>query len=37
MGKECGMQGSEGNLEYIFDWKMVRKESVKKMCVNMGG
>jgi hypothetical protein len=37
MGKECGMDGNEGNLEHIFDWKMGRKESIQKTCVNMGG
>jgi hypothetical protein len=37
MGKECGVDGIEGNLEHIFDWKMGRKESIQKTCVNMGG
>ena len=37
MGKECGMHGSEGNLEQIFDWEMGRKESIQKACVSMGG
>jgi hypothetical protein len=37
MGKECGMHGSEGNLEDIFDWKTGRKESIQEDCVNMGG
>jgi len=36
MGKECSMHGSEGNLEQIFDWKMGRRESIQKACVNMG-
>jgi hypothetical protein len=35
MGKECGMHGSECNLEQIFYWK--RKESIHIACVNMGG
>jgi len=37
MGKECSMDGSERNLEQIFDWKTGRKESIQKTCVNMGG
>jgi hypothetical protein len=37
MGKECGMHGSEGNLEQIFGWKTGGKESILKACVNMGG
>ena len=28
MGEECGMHGSEVNLEQIIDWKMGRKESM---------
>jgi hypothetical protein len=36
-GKECGADGSESNLEQIFDWKTGRKESIQKACVNMGG
>ncbi len=36
MGKECGMHGSEGNLEEIFDWKRGREESIQKVCVNVG-
>ena len=36
MGKECGMDGSEGNIEQIFDWKMGRKKYINKTCVNMG-
>ena len=30
VGKECGMHGSEGNLEKIFDWKIGRKGSIQK-------
>jgi hypothetical protein len=37
MGKECGMHGSEGNVELIFDWKTVRKECIQNAFVNMGG
>jgi len=37
MGKKCGMDGSEGNIEQIFNLKMGRKESIHKTCVNMGG
>lgn len=37
MGKECGMHGSESNLEQIFDWKTGLKEFIQKACVNMGG
>jgi hypothetical protein len=37
MGKECGMNGYEGNLEQIIDWKTERKESIQKACVNIGG
>ena len=37
MGEECGMHGSEGNHEQISDWKMGRKESIQKACVNIGG
>ena len=37
IGEECGMHGSEGDLEQIFDWEMWRKESIQKVCVNMGG
>ena len=33
IGKECGMHGSEGNLEWIFDWKTGRKESIQKVKV----
>jgi hypothetical protein len=36
MGEECGMHGSEGDLEQIFDWETWRKESIQKVCVNMG-
>jgi hypothetical protein len=32
MGKDCGMHGSEGNLEQIFDWKTGMKESIQKTC-----
>ena len=35
MGKECGMHGSECNLEEIFDWKRGRKESIQEVCVNI--
>jgi hypothetical protein len=35
--EKCGMNGSEGNLEQIFDWETGRKESIQKACVNMGG
>ena len=37
MGEECGMHGSEGSIEQIIDWKMGRKESIEKACVNIGG
>jgi hypothetical protein len=37
MGEECGMHGSESNLEQIFDWETGRKEPIQKACVNMGG
>ena len=37
MGKECGMHGSESNLEKNFDWRMGWKESIQKACVKMGG
>ena len=37
MGKECSMNGSESNLEQIFDWKTVRRESIQKTCVDKGG
>ena len=37
MCKECGMDGSEGNLEQIFYWKMGSKESIQKAFANMGG
>jgi len=30
MGKECGMHGSEGNLEQICDGKIGRKGSIQK-------
>jgi len=36
MDKECGMRGSEVNLEWIFDWKMGSKESIQRACVKMG-
>jgi hypothetical protein len=36
-GKKCGVVGSEGNLELIFDWKTERKESIQKAFVNMEG
>ena len=37
IGGVCGMHGSEGDLEQIFDWETWRKESIQKVCVNMGG
>jgi hypothetical protein len=37
IGKECGMHGSVGNLEQIFDWKIGSKGSIQMACVNMGG
>jgi hypothetical protein len=37
MGEECGMHGSDSNLEQVFDWKTWRKDSIEKACVNMGG
>ena len=37
MGEECGMHGSEGNIEQIFGCKMGSKESIQKACVNIGG
>jgi hypothetical protein len=37
MGEECGMHGTEGSLEQIFDWKMLRKSPVQKACINMVG
>ena len=37
MSKECGMHGSESNLEQNFGWKTGREESIQKACVNMGG
>jgi hypothetical protein len=36
MGEECGMHGSEGNLEQIIDLKAQRKEAILKAYVNMG-
>ena len=36
MGKECGIHETEDNLEQIFNWKMGRRESIQKACVNMG-
>ena len=30
MGKECGMHGSEGNIEQICDGKIGRKVSLEK-------
>jgi len=36
VGEECGMHG-RGDLEQIFDWEMWRKETIQKVCVNMGG
>jgi hypothetical protein len=36
MGEECGMHGSEGNLEQIFYCETSRKEAIQKACVNMG-
>ena len=37
MGEECGMHGSEGNLEQIFYCKTSRKKAIQKTCMNMGG
>ena len=37
MGEECGMHGSESNLEQIFGCKTLRKKAIQKACVNMGG
>ena len=37
MGEECGMHGSEGNIEQMFYCKMGRKESIQKACVDIGG
>jgi hypothetical protein len=37
MGMECSMNGSESNLEQIFDRETVRKKSIRETCVNMGG
>jgi hypothetical protein len=37
MGEECGMHGSEGDVEQIFDWETWRKEAIRKACMNMGG
>ena len=37
MGEECGMHGSEGNIEQIIDCKIGRKESIQKACVDIGG
>ena len=31
------MHVNEGNLEEITDWKMGRKESIRKVCVNILG
>jgi hypothetical protein len=36
MGEECGMNGSEGNVEQIFDWEMWRKGTIQKACMNNG-
>jgi hypothetical protein len=36
MGEVCGMHGSEGNLEQVFDWEIWRKNAIQKVCVNMG-
>ena len=30
MGKECSMDGSEGNIEQIYDWRIGRKGSIQK-------
>jgi hypothetical protein len=35
--KECGMDGSEGNLANIFNWKSGKRESIQKTCLSMGG
>jgi len=32
MGKECGMHGSEGNLEQICDGKIGRKGPFRRAC-----
>ena len=37
IGEECGMHGNAGNLEQNIDWKMGRKKSIWKACVNVGG
>jgi hypothetical protein len=34
---KMGMGMHEGNLKQIIDWKMVRKESIQKNCMNIGG
>jgi hypothetical protein len=37
MSEECGMHGSEVNLEQILIAKPQGKKAIQKACVNMGG